>query len=192
MAEKKKRTSFNWRTRLAAQSDLMDLGERIRAKKKKIVFTAGNWDLLHVGQTRYLQKAKELGDVLVVGVASDIAVREKKGKNKPILGELIRAEMLANIRWVDFVTIFPETSCQPSLGLLKPDVFLTVVEDWNTDFENSKEYKTVTSYDGEVVKADRQSPFLSTTKILDRAIGGKLSDMFKDFMDYRKDPLREK
>jgi rfaE bifunctional protein nucleotidyltransferase chain/domain len=181
-----------WKKRLIAQSDLMTLHEQLKAKDKKIVFTAGSWDLLHVGQCRYLERAKELGDVLVVGVSSNEAIKRVKGPNKPILDEKIRAEMLSYLRPVDFITILPEPSCAPSLGLLKPDVFVTVQEDWTSDYKASKEYKLVTKYGGEVLVVDRQSTSISTTKIVQRAIGGQLGDVFKDFMDLRKDPLKER
>lgn len=181
-----------WKKRLIAQSDLMTLREQLQAKGKRIVFTAGSWDLLHVGQCRYLEQARSYGDILVVGVSSNSAIRQVKGPNKPILDEKIRAEMLTHLRSVDFVTILPEPSCTPSLGLLKPDVFITVREDWAADYKNSKEYKTVTKYGGTVEVVDRQSTALSTTKIVQRAIGGELGDIFKDFMELRKDPLKER
>lgn len=181
-----------WKKRLISQSDLMSLHEKLEEKGKKIVFTAGSWDLLHVGQCRYLEQAKSYGDVLVVGVSCNDAIRRVKGPNKPILDEKIRAEMLTYLRSVDFVTILPEPSCTPSLGLLRPDTFITVKEDWTEEYKNSKEYKTVTKYGGEVVVVDRQSTALSTTKIVQRAIGGQLGDIFKDFMELRKDPLKEK
>ncbi|NCU29936.1 D-glycero-beta-D-manno-heptose 1-phosphate adenylyltransferase [Candidatus Saccharibacteria bacterium] len=182
----------NWRKRLISQSDLLMLGEKLRSTKKKVVFTAGSWDLIHAGQCRYLEKAKGYGDILVVGVSSNIAIRAVKGPNKPILDEKIRAEMLTFLRSVDFVTILPEPSCVPSLGLLKPDVYVTVQEDWTSEYKTSKEYKTVTSYGGEVLVVDRQSTSVSTTQILQRAIGGALSDTLKDYMQYRKDPIKEK
>jgi len=181
-----------WKKRLIAQSDLMSLHEQLKTKDKKIVFTAGSWDLLHVGQCRYLEEAKAQGDILVVGVSSNEAIRRVKGQNKPILDEKIRAEMLTYLRSVDFVTILPEPSCQPSLGLLKPDVFITVKEDWAANYKESKEYKTVIKYGGEVQVVDRQSTALSTTKIVQRAIGGELGSIFKDFMELRKDPLKER
>lgn len=181
-----------WKKRLVAQSDLMALHEQLSAKGKKVVFTAGSWDLLHVGQCRYLEEAKAQGDVLVVGVSSNDAIRRVKGPNKPILDEKIRAEMLMYLRSVDFVTILPEPSCQPSLGLLQPDVFITVREDWAANYKESKEYKTVIKYGGEVQVVDRQSTALSTTKIVQRAIGGELGSIFKDFMELRKDPLKER
>jgi rfaE bifunctional protein nucleotidyltransferase chain/domain len=181
-----------WKKRFIQQSDLMALHEQLKSKDKKIVFTAGSWDLLHVGQCRYLEEAKAAGDILVVGVSSNEAIRKVKGPNKPILDEKIRAEMLTYLRSVDFVTILPEPSCAPSLGLLQPDVFITVREDWAADYKNSREYKTVTKYGGEVQVVDRQSTALSTTKIVQRAIGGQLGDIFKDFMELRKDPLKER
>jgi rfaE bifunctional protein nucleotidyltransferase chain/domain len=182
----------SWKKRLISQSDLMTLHEKLKEKDRKIVFTAGSWDLLHVGHCRYFEEAKKHGDILVVGVSSDDAIRRVKGPNKPILGDKIRAEMLTYIRDIDFVTILPEPSCQPTLGLLKPDVYITVKEDWTEAYKDSKEYKTVTKYGGKVMVVDRQSTVLSTTKIVQRAIGGELGSVFKDFMDLRKDPLKEK
>jgi rfaE bifunctional protein nucleotidyltransferase chain/domain len=182
----------NWKKRLVSQSDLMVLREQLKAKNKKVVFTAGSWDLIHAGQCRYLEKARDLGDVLVVGVSSNFAIKQVKGSNKPILDEKIRAEMLTFLRSVDFVTILPEPSCQPTLGLLQPDVYVTVKEDWTEKYQDSREYKTVIKYGGEVVVVDRQSTAISTTKIIQRAIGGHLGEVFKDFMDLRKEPLKEK
>lgn len=182
----------SWKSRLISQSDLMVLSEKLKEKNKKIVFTAGSWDLIHAGQCRYLERAREHGDVLVVGVSSNSAIKQVKGPNKPILDEKIRAEMLTYLRSVDFVTILPEPSCQPSLGLLKPEVYITVKEDWTDDYKSSREYKTVVGYGGEVVVVDRQSTAISTTQILQRAIGGHLSEVLKDFMQYRKEPLKEK
>lgn len=181
-----------WKKRLISQSDLMQLHEKLKEANKKIVFTAGSWDLIHAGQCRYLEKARNEGDVLVVGVSSNEAIRKVKGPNKPILDEKIRAEMLTFLRSVDFVTILPEPSCQPTLGLLKPDVYITVKEDWTEEYKSSKEYKTVIKYGGVVKVVDRQSTAISTTKIIQRAIGGHLGSVFKDFMELRKDPLKER
>lgn len=182
----------DWKKRFISQSDLMTLGETLRSKNKRIVFTAGSWDLIHAGQCRYLERASERGDILVVGVSSNAAISRVKGPNKPILDEKIRAEMLTFLRCVNFVTILPEPSCQPSLGLLKPDTYITVKEDWTDGYKESREYKTVTSYGGDVIVVDRQSTSVSTTQILQRAVGGHLNDILKDFMQYRKDPIKEK
>lgn len=185
-------SKLNWQKRLVPQSGLLKLGDQLRASNKKIVFTAGSWDLIHAGQCRYLEKAAEYGDALVVGVSSNSAIKHVKGPNKPILDEKVRAEMLTYLKSVAFVTILPEPSCQPSIALLRPDVYITVQEDWTTDFENSNEYKTVLGYGGRPLLVQRQSSQISTTQILQRAIGGHLSDTLKDYMQYRKDPIKEK
>lgn len=185
-------TKSSWRKRLIAQSDLMALHEQLKTRGKKIVFTAGSWDLLHPGHCRYLEQARGYGDVMVVGVSSDAAIRKMKGPNKPILDEKLRAEMLTFLKSVDFVTLLPEPTCQPSLGLLRPDVYVTDREDWTGDYKASKEYKTVTKYGGEAIMIDRQSTAVSTTRIVQRAIGGHLYDVFKDFIELRKDPVKEK
>lgn len=181
-----------WKKQLVPQSGLMTLHEKLKEKNKKIVFTAGSWDLLHVGQCRYLEESKKEGDILVVGVSSNEAIKKVKGPNKPILDEKLRCEMLTFLGCVDFVTILPEPSCQPTLGLLKPDVFITVKEDWTDNYKDSIEYKTVVKYNGIVKVVDRQSTAVSTTKIIQRAIGGHLGEIFKDFMELRKDPLKER
>jgi len=182
----------NWKKRLISQSDIDTLRDQLKERGKKVVFTAGSWDLIHAGQCRYLKRAKAEGDILVVGVSSNDAIKRVKGPNKPILDEKIRAEMLTFLRSVDFVTVLPEPSCAPTLGLLRPDVFITVREDWTDNYKQSKEYKTVTKYGGVVKVVDRQSTAISTTKIVQRAIGGHLGDVFKDFMELRKDPLKER
>lgn len=183
---------FNWKQRLIPQSGLTEIREKLTAKNKKIVYTAGAWDMLHVGQIRYLQEAKKLADVLVVGISSNEAVRQVKGPNRPILDEKIRAEMLTYIRFVDLVTIVPSTSNQPTLALLQPDIYITVKEDWNKNYQESKEYKTVTKYGGQVKLVDRQSPYISTTQILRRSVSAQLNDTFKDLMSLSKKPLKEK
>lgn len=180
-----------WRKRFVSQSDLLTLREKLKERGKKVVFTAGSWDLMHVGQVRYLEVAKTYGDVLVVGVSSNEAIRRVKGPNKPILDEKVRTEMVTYLRAVDFVTILPEPSCVPTLGLLQPDVFITVQEEWTEDYKGSKEYKTVTKYGGEVLVIPRQSTALSTTKIVQRAIGGHLGEIFKEFVELRKSPLKD-
>jgi rfaE bifunctional protein nucleotidyltransferase chain/domain len=182
----------SWKKRLIDQSDLMVLHEKLKEQGKKVVFTAGSWDLIHSGQCRYLEKGKAFGDILVVGVSSNDAIKKVKGPNKPILDEKLRAEILTFLRCVDFVTILPEPSCQPTLGLLRPDVYMTVKEDWTENYKESKEYKTVLKYGGVVEIVDRQSSSINTTAIIQRAIGGHLGEVFKDFMNLRKEPLKEK
>jgi D-glycero-beta-D-manno-heptose 1-phosphate adenylyltransferase len=93
-----------------------------RKKGARVVFANGCFDILHVGHVRYLEGAKALGDLLVVGVNSDEQVREQKGVGRPLVPERERAEIIASIRAVDFVTIFPEPTVEALLLSLKPDI----------------------------------------------------------------------
>jgi rfaE bifunctional protein nucleotidyltransferase chain/domain len=173
-------------------TELRDFRNKITELKKTIVFTAGGWDLLHVGQARYLTEAKKQGDILVVGVESNDAIRKVKGPNKPILDEWIRAESLVFLKAVDFVTILPIPSCQPTLELLQPDVFISVKEEYTQGIKSSKEYKTVISYGGKVHMVDRQSPFVSTTLIVERMIGSHLGDILEKYVKQKEEPIKER
>src|SRR5947209_5162565 len=98
------------------------LGERLRRMGRRIVFANGCFDLLHVGHVRYLQGAKDEGDVLVVGVNSDRTVRELKGYGRPVLPEAARAELVAALESVDYVLVFDESTVAGVLQDLRPHV----------------------------------------------------------------------
>jgi rfaE bifunctional protein nucleotidyltransferase chain/domain len=104
--------------------ELQALGERLRAAQRRIVFTNGHFDLLHVGHLRYLQRARELGDALVVGVNDDAVTTARKGPDRPILPERERAELLAGLACVDYVTLFHEPTAERCVALLRPDVYV--------------------------------------------------------------------
>ena len=111
------------------------LKEKVKALKKggkKIVFTNGCFDLLHIGHVRYLEAARAEGDVLVVGVNSDSSVRRIKGPGRPIVPEDQRAEVLASLSCVDFVTLFDEPDPLVTIRLVMPDV-LVKGADWEED-----------------------------------------------------------
>lgn len=104
--------------------ELTALGEQLRKAGKTVVFTNGHFDLLHVGHLRYLQAASELGDLLVVGVNDDRITTERKGPERPILPEDERAELLAGLGCVDYVTIFHEPTATETINLLRPDIYV--------------------------------------------------------------------
>jgi rfaE bifunctional protein nucleotidyltransferase chain/domain len=91
-------------------------------KGKQVVFANGCFDTLHVGHTRYLQGAKDQGDILIVGVNSDESVRLLKGAGRPILDEQARAQLVAALQAVDYVLLFPEQNVERLLEDLRPDV----------------------------------------------------------------------
>ncbi len=96
--------------------------ERLRAEGRTVAFANGCFDLLHVGHVRYLEAAAQEADVLVVAINDDASVRGLKGENRPILADSDRAELVAALRSVDLVTIFPEPTVGPLLEALHPDV----------------------------------------------------------------------
>jgi D-beta-D-heptose 7-phosphate kinase/D-beta-D-heptose 1-phosphate adenosyltransferase len=104
--------------------ELMRERTRLRDARQKLVFTNGVFDLLHVGHVRYLAQARALGDALVVAVNSDRSVRELKGADRPLQGEQERAEIIAALRAVDYVTIFDDVSPRSLIATLLPDVLV--------------------------------------------------------------------
>lgn len=95
---------------------------RDRAAGRSVAFANGCFDLLHVGHTRYLESAAAEGDVLVVAVNDDDSVRGLKGRGRPVLAGAHRAELVAALRCVDYVVLFPEPTVGPLLEALRPDV----------------------------------------------------------------------
>ena len=146
------------------------LGERkgLRAAGKRLVFTNGVFDLLHVGHVRYLTRARELGDALLVAINSDRTVRELKGPDRPVFNEAERAEILAALRCVDFVTIFDDVSPRTLIANLLPDV-LVKGGDYGLDQIHGRE--EVEAAGGKVISL----PFVdgaSTTTLIQRISDG--------------------
>ena len=98
------------------------LGKCLREEGLQVVFANGCFDLFHVGHVRYLEGARQQGDVLVVGVNSDRSVRQLKGEGRPLLPEDARAELLAAMECVDYVVVFDELTAENLLRDLRPDV----------------------------------------------------------------------
>lgn len=98
--------------------------EELRKKGKKIAFTNGCFDILHVGHVCYLRKARKTADALVLALNSDSSVRSIKGEKRPLVNEKERAEILAALEFVDFVTIFKESTPLKLIKYLKPDILI--------------------------------------------------------------------
>jgi len=144
--------------------ELLNERVRLREANRKLVFTNGVFDLLHVGHVRYLAQARTLGDALVVAINSDRSVRELKGAGRPLKDERERAEIIAALRAVDYVTIFDDVSPRSLIGKLLPDV-LVKGGDYALDQIHGRE--EVEAAGGRVVSL----PFVegaSTTEIIDR------------------------
>jgi rfaE bifunctional protein nucleotidyltransferase chain/domain len=108
------------------------LVDELKRRGRRVVFTNGCFDLLHPGHTRYLAEARKLGDVLIVAVNSDASVRTLKGPGRPIFPQEERAELLAALEAVDYVTIFDDLTPQAVIARLLPDV-LVKGGDWGPD-----------------------------------------------------------
>jgi D-glycero-beta-D-manno-heptose 1-phosphate adenylyltransferase len=145
--------------------ELLGLLEKVRGKKK-IVFTNGCFDILHAGHADYLNKAKSLGDILVVGINSDASVRRIKGEKRPILPQQMRAYLLDNLKPVDYVVIFEEDTPLELIKAIKPDV-LVKGADW--DLERIVGADFVLSYGGRVERI-AFSFDISTSKVIERIL----------------------
>ena len=137
---------------------------RERAAGRRIVFTNGVFDILHPGHVRYLQAARALGDVLIVGLNGDESVRRNKGPARPINPERERAEMLAALACVDAVVIFAEDIPDAIIRLVQPDI-LVKGADWAVDQIVGRD--TVEARGGRVVRMPVEAGF-STTALVER------------------------
>jgi rfaE bifunctional protein nucleotidyltransferase chain/domain len=104
--------------------ELKKVLRKTRASKKRIVFTNGCFDILHAGHVGYLEKAKSLGDMLIVGLNSDVSVRKLKGKTRPIVTQKNRAKVLSSLSCVDYVVIFNALTPINLIKSIKPDVLV--------------------------------------------------------------------
>jgi len=154
------------KNKIEDRKDLKKVVERLKKEGKRVVFTNGCFDLIHVGHTRYLQEARKLGDVLIVGVNSDRSVRRIKGKKRPVIPEEERAEVLSALQCVDFVVIFHEPDPLNIISLLKPDV-LVKGGDWGEDAIIGRE--VVESIGGKVVRIP-EIKGASTSSIIDKIV----------------------
>jgi len=137
--------------------------EKLRAEGKTVVLTNGHFDILHVGHVDCLQRAKALGDVLMVGLNSDASTRLLKGEKRPIVPQEERAQLLAALRCVDYVIIFEERTAESLLAALKPEVYAKG-GDWA--IEDLPEARVIAEYGGRV-EILPQVPSRSTTDIIE-------------------------
>jgi rfaE bifunctional protein nucleotidyltransferase chain/domain len=141
------------------------------AQGKKVVWTNGCFDILHAGHARSLAGAKALGDILIVGINSDESVHALKGPGRPIMNESDRAELLAALEAVDYVTVFSEPDPIRALSLLKPDIHCKGAE-YADGSRPMPERDTVLAYGGEV-KFLPLYPGRSTSDVIEQIAGTK-------------------
>ena len=157
------------REKILSLEKLLGVRQGLRADGKRLVFTNGVFDLLHVGHVRYLAEARSLGDALVVAINSDRTVHSLKGEGRPIVNEDERAEILSALRQVDYVTIFDDISPRTLIAQLLPDV-LVKGGDYSLDEIHGRE--EVEAAGGKVVSL----PFVegaSTSRMIERMKNAK-------------------
>jgi D-glycero-beta-D-manno-heptose 1-phosphate adenylyltransferase len=150
--------------KILTRAALLAERERLRVLGRRLVFTNGVFDLLHVGHVRYLTQARALGDALVVAINSDRTVRELKGPDRPVFVESERAEILAALRVVDYVTIFDDVSPRGLIAELLPDV---LVKGGDYDLDQIHGREEVEAAGGNVISL----PFVegaSTTTLIEK------------------------
>ena len=144
------------------REELLEQAAALKRAGRRLVFTNGCFDLLHPGHIALLERARALGDALVVGLNSDRSLRELKGPARPLIPEQERAEVLAALAAVDFVTLFEEPTPRELVAVLLPDV-LVKGSDWGPD--NIVGRGEVEASGGRVVSAELE-PGWSTSGIL--------------------------
>ena len=136
--------------------------KKIKSEGKKIVFTNGCFDLLHVGHIKYLSQAKDLGDILIIGLNSDKSVKKLKGNNRPINSFEDRAKLLAALKSVDLVIMFEEQTPENLIKEIIPDV---LVKGGDYDIEEIVGYQTVIDNGGQVKTLSFYEGYSSTNYI---------------------------
>ncbi len=150
--------------RVVSQDELILHVERARRNGRRVVFTNGCFDLLHPGHIRCLEQARALGDSLIVAINSDASVRRVKGAGRPVVPEAERAEVLAALAAVDYVTVFEEDTPQQIIARVLPDV-LVKGGDWGPNQIVGR--AEVEAAGGRVVLIPLE-PGYSTTALLER------------------------
>ena len=143
--------------------EFLPIREKLKSSNKKVVFTNGCFDLIHAGHIDYLNKAKSLGDVLVVGINSDVSVSKIKGDKRPLISENERTLIVSNLKSVDYVIIFNEDTPEKLIEEIIPDI---LVEGADWDLEKIVGKDIVINNGGQVKSID----FVihqSTSKIVD-------------------------
>jgi len=158
--------------KILSRNDLRERVAQLKGEGKRIVFTNGCFDILHIGHVRYLEEAKGLGDILVLALNSDASVRSIKGPLRPVVPQDERAYIMASLEVVDYVTIFDEETPLTLIEDIAPDI-LVKGGDWTPDTVVGKE--TVAQRGGRVVIIPQISESstgtaASTTGVIDRIL----------------------
>ena len=150
--------------KVVSPQELLDIRTRLKKNNQRVVFTNGCFDILHRGHVEYLERAKNLGDILIVGLNTDASVQRLKGSGRPVVEEDDRAHVLAGLSSVDYVCLFNEETPQKLIELLVPDV-LVKGADWAVTDVVGRE---VVEAAGGSVRTIEFLPNRSTSRIIEK------------------------
>jgi D-beta-D-heptose 7-phosphate kinase/D-beta-D-heptose 1-phosphate adenosyltransferase len=153
-------------SKITPRNELKATVERLKREGKKVVFTNGCFDILHAGHTRYLREARKMGDALILALNSDSSVRSIKGPMRPIVPEAERAEVVAALDSVDYVTVFDELTPLELIEFLRPDVIVKGGDWAEKDIVGAE---TVRKWGGRVAIMP-EIEGASTTNIIDKVL----------------------
>lgn len=156
------------KNKIKTQRQLKTIVDRLKREGKKVGFTNGCFDILHYGHIKYLEKAKQLSDVLVVAVNSDSSVKKIKGSGRPINKQFARIAVLSALSCIDYLTVFSEDTPLKLIKLLSPDILIKG-GDWKMEDIVGADF--VKSYGGKIITI----PYLkgySTTKLIEKINNG--------------------
>jgi D-beta-D-heptose 7-phosphate kinase/D-beta-D-heptose 1-phosphate adenosyltransferase len=153
-------------SKITPRNELKATVERLKREGKKVVFTNGCFDILHAGHTRYLREARKMGDALILALNSDSSVRSIKGPMRPIVPEAERAEVVASLDSVDYVTVFDELTPLELIEFLRPDVIVKGGDWAEKDIVGAE---TVRKWGGRVAIMP-EIEGASTTNIIDKVL----------------------
>lgn len=164
-------------SKIKSLEEMLKIVKRLKEKNKKIIFTNGCFDIFHIGHKRFLEEAKKLGDILIIGLNSDDSVRRLKGKKRPIIPQKERAEILSSLDFVDYIVFFSEDLPLNLISKIKPDIH---VKGQDYRLKDLPESQLIHSYGGKIVLIPEVKD-RSSTLIINRILEnyGTKSRIFK-------------
>lgn len=154
------------KNKIKTLQEIKEIVAYLKKQDKKIVTTNGVFDILHIGHIRYLEKAKKLGDILIIAINSDNSVKQIKGPKRPLNKQDVRAEALAALQCIDYVLIFNETDPVKILSEIKPAVH---VKGGDYDISQIIEKDIIEKNNGKIALIDEEKGF-STTNLINKII----------------------
>lgn len=151
--------------KIKTREEIRKIAEELKKKGKKIVTCNGSFDILHIGHVKFLEEARKQGDILIVGLNSDSSIKKYKDETRPIIQQQDRAEMLAALEAVDYITIYDEEVPMPFLEAVKPDIHVNG-EEYGYD---CIEAEAVKKNNGKIYLVKIYKDF-STTKLIEKII----------------------